>query len=60
MASAPNRVQHNYHDNSREIEPENHLHGSCALAVSSTQQEAFPIRLHFVLSELEKDGMSRE
>jgi hypothetical protein len=50
----PRKVEHNYHDYSQDVEgsKENSEEGNV-----SRNDQNFPVKLHYMLSELENDGM---
>lgn len=49
----PPRVEHNYHDHSNERETEDERDG----ANERNNEQNFPAKLHYMLSELDNDGM---
>ena len=51
-------VQHNYHDHSRDIDNSGAALDSGLTVSSGAHPPPFPVRLHYVLSELSKDGLS--
>ena len=51
-----NKIEHNYHDHSEEV---GERYGRDTVERIG-QQQSFPVRLHYVLSELEKEGLARK
>ena len=61
--SNQDRVQHDYHDHSNDVDPTLSFGmevptGGDGGRGNPNHQQAFPVRLHYVLAELEKDGLN--
>jgi HSF-type DNA-binding len=57
MANADRKVQHNYRDHANITDNMSGLAGNNELAHSASDRN-FPVKLHFMLNELESDGLS--